>query len=141
MTIRALPFAALFLSAAVVGASEADLPAPEDLKWVARPIVIFADSPADPRVGTQLANLERNKAELEERDVVILVDTDPSAKSALRQRFRPRDFSVLVIGKDGEIKYRKPTPITGREVLRLIDRLPMRRQEVESQGGGGNTGG
>ena len=141
MTIRALPLVAWFLSATVATATDVVLPSPDDLKWVARPIIIFADSPADPRVETQLANLDRSREALEERDVVILVDTDPAARSELRQTYRPRDFIVLVVGKDGEIKYRKPTPITAREVLRLIDRLPLRRQEIESQGGGGNTGG
>ncbi|MSU91061.1 DUF4174 domain-containing protein [Rhodobacteraceae bacterium 2CG4] len=142
MPVRMLPLvAASLLSAAVAAAADLAQPTLDELKWVARPIIIFADSPADPRVRTQLADLEAHKPALDERDVVVLVDTDPAARSELRQTFRPRDFSVLVLGKDGEVKYRKPQPITVREVLRLIDRMPLRRQEIESRQGGGNTGG
>ena len=65
-----------------------------------------------------------------ERDVVILMDTDPSAGSALRQMFRPRDFQIILIGKDGEIKLRRPHPITAEDLNRQIDRMPMRRREM-----------
>lgn len=136
MIVRILSFASAVLVAAAAGAADLAQPTLDELKWVARPIIVFADSPADPRVETQLSNLERNSAALEERDVVILVDTDPAARSELRQTFRPRDFIVMVIGKDGEIKYRKPSPITSREILRLIDRLPLRKEEIESRSGG-----
>lgn len=117
------------VSAAAGEQPEADLDA---LKWVARPVVVFADSPADPRLAQQLAELERRKADLEERDVVILVDTDPAARGPLRQKLHPRDFQVVVIDKDGKVTYRKPDPVTAREVIRLIDRMPLRRQELES---------
>lgn len=113
-------------------ATDITQPGLAELKWVSRPIVIFADSPADPRLAQQLASLEQNQADLDERDVVVLVDTDPGTLSDLRRKFRPRDFNVLVIGKDGEVKYRKPNPITVREVIRLIDRMPMRQQELEA---------
>ena len=124
------------LALAWAGAAQATDLAPPDLdalKWVSRPIVIFADSPNDPRLAQQLEDFAERQEELDERDVVILVDTDPSMKSDLRTRFRPRDFRVLVIGKDGEIKYRKSNPVTAREVIRLIDRLPLRRDEIAAQ--------
>ncbi|NNU81324.1 DUF4174 domain-containing protein [Halovulum dunhuangense] len=114
-------------------AQEPAQPTLEELKWVARPIIVFADSPADPRLRQQLAAFEAEPAELEARDVVILVDTDPAANGPLRLAFRPRDFNVIVLGKDGRVAYRKPDPVTVREVIRLIDRMPLRRQEIEDQ--------
>ena len=114
-------------------ATDVSTPDLAELKWVSRPIVIFADSPSDPRLAQQMANFEADPGDLEERDVVIVVDTDPGTLSELRRKFRPRDFTVLVIGKDGEVKYRKPNPITVREVARLIDRMPLRQQEIEAQ--------
>ncbi len=101
------------------------------LKWNARPIVIFADSPNDPRVAEQLAWLDAEEEALTERDVAILVDTDPAARSDLRIRLRPRDFMFVLIGKDGEVKYRKPDPVPVRELIRLIDRMPLRQRELE----------
>lgn len=97
-------------------------------KWTARPVVIFADSTLDPRVAQQLSMLEARQAELSERDVVIIVDTD--ADSPLRETLRPRDFMFVLIGKDGEVKYRKPDPVPVRDIIRLIDRMPMRQQEM-----------
>ena len=38
----------------------------------------------------------------------------------------------VLVGKDGEVKYRKPSPVTVREVIRLIDRMPLRRQVRKS---------
>ncbi|MEM8870455.1 MAG: DUF4174 domain-containing protein [Pseudomonadota bacterium] len=123
---------AILSTAVPAVATDVTLPDLAELKWVSRPIVIFADSAADPRLAQQLAQFEANQADLDERDVVVLVDTDPGTLSELRRKFRPRDFNILVIGKDGEVKYRKPNPITVREVSRLIDRMPMRQQEMEA---------
>ena len=47
-----------------------------EYRWVARPIVIFAESPLDPRVAQQIERLEARQSELEDRDVVVIVDTD-----------------------------------------------------------------
>lgn len=98
--------------------------------WQARPIVVFAPSEFDPRFVQQMEWLEEDAAALEERDVVVLTDVDPATKSALRERFRPRDFQLLLIGKDGQIKQRKPFPWDVRELSRVIDKMPMRQQEM-----------
>lgn len=134
MKITALAVLSMIV-ATIASAAEPVEQTLDELKWVARPIIIFADSPADPRLKRQLAELEEGMDELEERDVVILVDTDPGTRSELRTRFRPRDFNVLLLGKDGEVKYRKPDPITVREITRLIDRMPLRQQELQGERG------
>ena len=110
-----------------------DAPKLEDFKWTARPLVIFADSEADPRVAQQIQMLNADALQLEARDVVILVDTDPSADSPLRLTLRPRDFMVVQIGKEGQVIYRKPKPVTSREIIRLIDRTPLRKQEIQAR--------
>ncbi|MEO1556355.1 MAG: DUF4174 domain-containing protein, partial [Pseudomonadota bacterium] len=54
----------------------------EDLSqfvWEKRPVIVFADSPADPNFGQQIEFLEARAEELLDRDVVVLTDTDPSA--------------------------------------------------------------
>ena len=99
--------------------------------WEARPVIVFADSDRDPRFQRQVAALSARPDDMAERDVIILLDTDPSAESALRKRFRPRDFQILLIGKDGQIKLRRPHPITAEDLNRQIDRMPMRRREME----------
>jgi hypothetical protein len=37
------------------------------------------------------------------------------------------------MGKDGQIKLRKPFPWDARELSRSIDKMPMRQQEMRSK--------
>ncbi|MEM1314925.1 MAG: DUF4174 domain-containing protein [Pseudomonadota bacterium] len=106
----------------------------EQYQWTARPVIVFADAPQDPRLVRQLREFDENPDLLEERDVVVIVDAEPPASRAeaspLRARFRPHGFNVLVIGKDGQIKLRRPNVVTAAQLARLIDRMPMRQQEM-----------
>jgi hypothetical protein len=101
-----------------------------ELKWQARPIVVLADSPEDPAFKRQMDLLEARKDELILRDVIVITDTDPEARSELRQKLRPRGFMLVLIGKDGGVKLRKPVPWNVRELSRQIDKMPMRQQEI-----------
>ena len=100
--------------------------------WTARPLVIFAPSETDPRLVQQLKWLESRKEEMDERDVVVLVDLEGPKKSSLRQKYHPRDFQIILIGKDGQVKLRKPFPWDVRELSRQIDKMPMRKQEMRA---------
>ena len=101
-----------------------------EFKWTHRPLIVFADSPYDPAFVRQMELIEEELDGLVERDVIVLVDTDPDARSAIRQALRPRGFGFVLIGKDGGIKLRKPSPWTVREISRTIDKMPMRQQEI-----------
>ncbi|MBY6166901.1 DUF4174 domain-containing protein [Pseudooceanicola nitratireducens] len=106
----------------------------EELRWIKRVVAVFADSPNDPLFRRQMEALERDPAPLAFRDVVVLTDTDPAADSALRQTFRPRGFMLVLVGKDGQIKLRKPLPWDVRELSRAIDKSPLRQQELRDLG-------
>jgi DNA-binding IscR family transcriptional regulator len=67
--------------------------------------------------------------------VIVLTDTDPKARSALRKKLRPRGFMLVIIGKDGGVKLRKPHPWSVREITRSIDKFPSRLREVEERRG------
>ena len=114
----------------VFDASEVDLDA---LVWVARPLMVFADSANDPQFRQQMEFLADRAADLAERDVIIITDTDPAARSDVRLRLRPRGFMLALIGKDGEIKLRKPAPWDVRELTRSIDKMPLRQQEIRDR--------
>ena len=111
-------------------ASEIDL---EAFKWVARPVVVFADTPADPAFAKQIELLQARIDEMVERDVVLITDTDPAAKSAIRLKLRPRGFMLALVGKDGRVSLRKPRPWDVRELSRSIDKMPLRRQEIRDR--------
>ncbi len=105
----------------------------DDFLWIARPLVIFADSPSDPRFVQQMEYIAKRPLDLAERDVVVIVDTDPGAKSAIREALRPRGFDLVLIGKDGQKYLRKPLPWDVREISRSIDKTPDRQQELRDE--------
>lgn len=105
----------------------------EDFLWIARPVVVFADTPADPAFQQQLDLLNERIDELIDRDVVLITDTSRSEMSDVRRKLRPRGFMLTLIGKDGGVKLRKPFPWNVRELTRSIDKMPLRLQEVRDR--------
>ncbi|MCO4842867.1 MAG: DUF4174 domain-containing protein [Yoonia sp.] len=106
---------------------------PEQFIWMARPIVVFAQSPNDPQFIQQLELLTDRFGALAERDVIVITDTNPDTPSALRTALRPRAFMMVIIGKDGRTALRKPAPWDVREITRSIDKMPMRQQEIRDR--------
>lgn len=111
----------------VLPASEVE---PAEFVWQARPVVIFADTAADPAFIEQLAALQRDSMPLLLRDVVVITDTDPTAASSWRRQLRPEGFSLVLMDKDGQVKQRKPVPWSVREITRAIDKFPLRLREI-----------
>ncbi|QCO54462.1 DUF4174 domain-containing protein [Pseudorhodobacter turbinis] len=124
-----LPFMAIAQPAEPLEIFDAEGVTMDDFLWLKRPVVVFANSPNDPSVTTQLEYLAERPAQLAERDVVVIVDTDPAAASFFRQKLRPRGFSLVIMDKDGSVEVRKPRPWDVREITRAIDKFPLARQE------------
>ncbi|WP_294930430.1 DUF4174 domain-containing protein [uncultured Paracoccus sp.] len=115
----------------VIEAAEAD---PTAYMWTRRPAVIFADTPSDPAFTEQMRMITRDPAPLLARDVVVIIDTDPAAATVWRRSLRPEGFSLVLLDKDGQVKQRKPSPWSVREIWRAIDKFPLRRQEIGRAG-------
>jgi hypothetical protein len=105
----------------------------DELNWVARPLVIFADTPNDPRFRQQMDLLLAEVELLAERDVILITDTDRAAMTDLRTALRPRGYMMTLIGKDGRVALRKPAPWSVRELSRSIDKMPLRQQEISDR--------
>lgn len=103
----------------------------DQYRWEKRPIVVFSDED-DPRLARQMARFEANRADLADRDNVIVLDT--SEDSALRRRFRPAAFTVILVGKDGTEKARTDDVVDLDSFEALIDTMPMRRREMREDG-------
>lgn len=103
--------------------------------WEKRAVIVFADSPKDPRFVRQMEDFARREADTMERDVVVLTDATPAANSPLRKELRPRGFMMILIDKDGEIKLRSPHPMAVDALTRMIDRTVLRQQEIDERRG------
>ncbi|MDN5786047.1 DUF4174 domain-containing protein [Pseudorhodobacter sp.] len=125
-----LPFAAAAEPAEPLVLIDAQGVTLAEFLWLKRPIVVFADSPNDPAFTTQIEFLSQRPAALAERDVVVIVDTDPAGASFVRKKLRPRGFSLVLMDKDGGVEIRKPRPWDVREITRAIDKFPLARQEM-----------
>lgn len=139
MANRFKPLTFLFLVLTLAGPAPADevftpVPAAEvtaaDHLFLMRPVVVFADSPDDPDYLRQMALLARGAADLAERDVMVITDTDPANPSALRRELRPAGFSLILMDKDWKPTLRKPLPWDVREITRAIDKMPLARAEA-----------
>jgi len=64
---------------------------------------------------------------------VIIVDTDPAARTETRTKLRPRGFMMTLIGKEGRVNLRKPFPWDVREITHAIDKWPFRQEEIRAQ--------
>lgn len=132
-SLYAFVFASLLPLAALAegfGPLPADQVVLADQEYLKRPLVVFADSPDDPAYIRQMDLLARAYPELEARDVILVTDTDPAAKSEWRQKLRPRGFSLVIMDKDLKAVIRKPIPWDVREITNAIDKLPLRLQEM-----------
>ena len=94
----------------------------KDLIWEKRPVLVFSNSHLDPNLKQQIKMFGSDPNALSSRDVRVFVDDKPEPNSKLRKRFRPKGFLIILIGKDGQIKLRKNSPWSARELTRIIDK-------------------
>jgi hypothetical protein len=94
----------------------------KDLIWEKRPMLVFSNSHLDPNLKEQINMIGSDPHVLSSRDVRVFIDDKPEPNSKLRKRFRPKGFLIILIGKDGQIKLRKNSPWSARELTRIIDK-------------------
>lgn len=108
-------------------AREADV---REYVWNHRLVVIMADTPNNPQFARQMDEIRARAEEFVNRDVVVIFDAHPDEMSPLRRVLRPNGFMIAIIDKDGEVKARRPSVRSGRELMGVIDKFPLRRQEI-----------
>ncbi|GGF79632.1 hypothetical protein GCM10007301_44610 [Azorhizobium oxalatiphilum] len=133
-TYHSLAAAALAFGLSAGWAGVAAAASVDELRWKARPLVLFASGPDDPKLRDQLARLAPETRGVNERDVVVFTVVSPD--DPLRTRLRvPRDgFRMILLGKDGHVAERWSTPQEPRAIFSLIDRMPMRQDELRKRG-------
>jgi hypothetical protein len=105
-------------------------------RWKKRVLLVAAPNAEQVDFKTQKALLAANRAELAERDFLVL-DVLYSQLSAADQQFlskkigvQPPSFTVILIGKDGGVKEKSNRPIPPADLFGTVDKMPMRREEM-----------
>lgn len=109
-----------------------------------RPLLLFASSPEDPSLLAQMTRLKDGRADLSQRDVVLIaipyntpspsdVSLTAADAAAARHRFHvaPDQFTAILLGKDGGEKLRSLKPVSLSKLRDLIDSMPMRQDEMQ----------
>ncbi len=125
---------ALGLAAAVVLLARGAEASPLDTyRWKSRPVIVFGSQESG-AFRQQIAIFNRASAGLRERDIV-LIPVPERGREDLRRVYSvaPGDFQVLLVGKDGGVKFRSRNVVSPQEIFRLVDAMPMRRDEMRSR--------
>lgn len=114
--------------------------------WKNRPLILFAQSPDNPAYLGFHHNLTAQNDEIIDRHMVIIeifenglvrIDGDLDKHlnaDSLRRRFSAQkgQLTSILIGKDGGLKLRQKGRLHLGEIFSVIDRMPMRQQEMRN---------
>ncbi len=97
-------------------------------------VLLVLTATDDTRMAEQARILAADRAGTAERDLV-LVEPSVTDQQRLRRRYdvAPDAFAVLLIGKDGGVKFRSAEPLTAKALFDTIDAMPMRQAEMRRQ--------
>lgn len=116
----------------------------KDYRWKHRLILLFAASKQTSNYKEQLKLIESQTGGLQERDLLVFsffadnsgeLNNTPLLKKdveEIREKYsvKASEQLLILIGKDGGEKLRNSLPTKMNEIYGLIDRMPMRRQEM-----------
>ena len=156
MTIRPLYVAILFLSAPALLAAQAKPTCalrPTSLlqmRHCYRPLLVFSPGASDPRLKKQQAAIDAAADDMMDRFVLFLpvlakpgnyeapLDTPYALLGAkeiatIRNRYQvmENDFTVVLLGEDGEVKLKSSAPVSVIRLNTLIDAMPDRKIEMQ----------
>jgi hypothetical protein len=101
-----------------------------------RVLVLYAPTAEHPEYVKQLRMLADAKDGLADRDLVQITRTDEKMDAGTRDYLRRElnvpagAFNVLLIGKDGGVKYRGTKATDPEQLFQTIDAMPMRQSEM-----------
>lgn len=117
-------------------------------QWKNRVLLMFAPDATETALQRQLSILTQNPTEVTNRDLIFykifsaagVAPDDRTISGAEALAFRKNyliekdGFTLILVGKDGTEKLRKREPVSLEALVELIDRMPMRRQEMRKNG-------
>jgi hypothetical protein len=116
-------------------------------QWRNRLLVLFAPSQDNQVYQSFKEQLKRGAQEIRDRDILIFhviesgegrLDDLPLNKEqarSLRKRFSIKmgQCKLILIGKDGEVKFQEELPVDLTDIFSIIDAMPMRQREIRER--------
>ena len=97
--------------------------------WKNRIILTFADDEYHPNLIKLKAEIKENNCEILNRDLLHL-HLSNDGKTGNHITTNDQSFRILLIGKDGGIKYESNQFVPLIQLFELIDLMPMRQDEM-----------
>ena len=104
----------------------------QEYRWKNRLIVLVSNASNSAEHNQQRQIFELKQSQLEERDIILL-NRKPKSSELSRFSLDGNFQGVLLIGKDGGIKLKKPFIVKPQTIFDLVDSMPMRRAEMRSK--------
>ncbi len=124
---KLIPFFIIFLSFCFYS----DAQNISGLKGVKRILLVY-ESPADSNFYLNQKTVEKNNlAGFKERDLEVIKIKNP--RLLKKYGIGINKSVVLLIGKDGFEKVRRFSIFSSNELFRIIDAMPMRKDEIKNQ--------
>lgn len=111
----------------------------DELVWKKRVLLLFAPDTNDASFVEQKSIISKNAPGIRERDLVVMElvvgGREERSRQALLRKFKvpEQGYTLILLGKDGQEKFRSQQPVPMRQVFEIIDQMPMRRQEMRKQ--------
>ena len=111
-----------------------------DYRWQYR-ILLLMDPYGSPKCTQQLRNMQQHTAAMQKRDVLLFIYNGKMLMDEHMNRTplnvksvpNPTYEGVILIGKDGGVKIRKPFPVPPEYIFDRIDAMPMRQSEIRDK--------
>jgi Domain of unknown function (DUF4174) len=129
-------------AATTIGATGA-VAAGDPYLWKYRPVLVFAPDDGDASLARQKQAVAAQADAFRERSVVVVYvvgdrvsrafgPAPGAAASTLRQKYgvAAGEFHAILVGKDGGVKLQSRTPLSAERLSKVIDAMPMRRDEM-----------
>ena len=98
--------------------------------WKNRVILTFADDEDHPDLIKLKAEMKENECEILNRDLLHF-HLSNEGKTGNHTTTNDQSFRILLIGKDGGIKYESKRSASLIQLFELIDSMPMRQDEMQ----------
>jgi hypothetical protein len=116
-------------------------------QWKNRLLILFAPSEDDRVYQSFKEQLQKRTQEIRDRNLLIFhvfesgegrlddLSLNKEQARSLRKRFSIKmgQFKLILIGKDGEVKFQGELPAELSDIFSIIDAMPMRQREIRER--------